>query len=39
MSKTFMIETTHGQLIFADENVKDIKRFYVSVQKSIDYFN
>ena len=39
MSKKFMIETVHGKLTFSDENVRDIKRFYVSVQKALDYFN
>lgn len=34
-----MIETVHGNLVFADENVKDIKKFYVSVQKALDFFN
>jgi hypothetical protein len=39
MSKTFEVETVHGNLIFAEESVKDIKRFYVSVQKALDSFN
>lgn len=39
MSKAVMIETVHGNLVFTDENVKDIKKFYVSVQKALDFFN
>lgn len=39
MSKTFVVETVHGNFTFADENIKDIKRLYVSVQKALDYFN
>jgi hypothetical protein len=38
MSKTVMIETVHGNLVFADENAKDIKKFYVSVQKALDFY-
>lgn len=39
MSKTVIIETVHGNLTFSDESVKDIKRFYVSAQKALDFFN
>ena len=39
MSKTFGIETVHGNLNFSDESAKDIKRFYVAVQKALDVFN
>lgn len=39
MSKTFVIETVHGNLTFVDEIVKDIKRFYVSAQRALDFFN
>lgn len=39
MSKAVVIETVHGNLTFVDENVKDIKKFYVSVQKALDFYN
>lgn len=39
MSKAVLIETVHGNLAFTDENAKDIKKFYVSVQKALDFYN
>ena len=39
ISNTFTIETLKGNLEFADNTVGSVKKFFVSVQKAIDFYN